>query len=112
MSTKTKTKVIGRPPTVALIIRKHALLFISKTPNEILDIIFPQLQPKMRGGVTDDPQIIRKQRTSAYQQLIRFKKHAKEDGKRIDFRGRVGHDGVKRTKWIHKIRPKAETASA
>jgi hypothetical protein len=106
--TKTKTNPIGRPESVAPIIRKHALLFISKTPNEILDIIFPQLQPKMRGGVTDDPQIIRKQRTSAYQQLIRFKKHAKEDGKKISFRGRE-IAGVRKFAWIHKEKKKIDS---
>lgn len=106
--TKTKTNPIGRPESVAPIIRKHALLFISKTPNEILDIIFPQLQPKMRGGVTDDPSVIRRQRVSAYQQIIQYKKQAKEDGKTgINFKGRIVN-GVLKKSWIHSKAPKKD----
>jgi hypothetical protein len=98
---KTKTNPIGRPQTVLPIIRKNSLLFISKTPREIVNLLFSELQPKMRGGVTDDPKVIRRQKVSAYQQVIQYKKQAKEDGKTgIDFKGRIVN-GVLKKSWIH-----------
>jgi hypothetical protein len=108
MATKTKTAAIGRPQTVLPIIKKNSLLFISKTPKEIVDILFSQLQPKMRGGVTDDPKVIRRQKVSAYQQVIQYKKQAKEDGKTgINFKGRVVN-GVLKKSWIHSKAPKKD----
>ena len=98
--TKEKAKVIGRPQTTKLVIKKNSLLFISKTPREIVDLLFDQLQPKMRGGVTDDPQIVRKQRVSAYQQVIQYKKQALAEGKKIGFKGRKIL-GKTRYSWIH-----------
>ena len=105
---KTKTAVIGRPQTVRPEIRKHSLLFISRTPKELVQIILPKVQAKMRGGVTDDPQIIKRQSASLYQQIIQFKKQAKEDNKKIDFRGRMVNGQLKKA-WLHS--PKKEAIS-
>lgn len=97
---KTNTKSVGRPQTVRPIIRKHSLLFISRTPKEITEILFPEAQAKMRDGVTNDPKKIRAQKVSLYQQVLKYKAEALVDGKGINFRGRmVG--GVKKMKWIH-----------
>ena len=107
---KTKTAVIGRPQTILPVLRKNSLLFISKTPKELVKILMPQVQAKMRGGVTSDPEVIRRQETSLYQQIIQYKKRAKEDGKSISFKGRMVN-GVKKTAWIHSKPRKEEIAS-
>lgn len=106
---KAKEKVIGRPPTITPILKTHSLLFISKTSHELVDILFPKVQDKMRGGVTDDPIRIKAQKVSLYQSIIRFRKAAAEGNKKIAFRGRKGEDGIVRTRWIHR---KPEKVSA
>ena len=104
----TKTNPIGRPQTTKLIIKRNSLLFISKTPREIVDLLFDQLQPKMRGGVTDDPSVIRRQKVNAYQQIIQYKKQAKEDGKvGIAFKGRMVNGVLKKSR-IHSKSSKKE----
>lgn len=107
MTTKTKTNPIGRPQTILPVLRKNSLLFISKTPKELVAILMPQVQAKMRGGLTSDPEVIRRQSVSLYQQIIQFKKRAQADGKKIGFAGRMVN-GVKKTAWIHSKAPKKD----
>ncbi len=105
MSTKAVKKAgRGRPPVLAPIITKHIVQLRTKTPNEFVEMIFPTAQPLMKGGVTDDPKIVKAQRTCLYQTVLREQRKAVALGKKVAFQGRKVNGEVK-TRWIHKAKP-------
>lgn len=104
MSTKAVKKAgRGRPSTISPIVKKHIVQLRNKTPNEFVEMIFPEAQAVMKGGITDDAKVVKAQRVTLYQTVLREQKKALEQGKKVSFQGRKVNGEVK-TKWIHKAK--------
>lgn len=106
---KVVKKTRGRPSTIAPIINRNIVHLTHRTPKEFVEKIFPEAQKVMKGGVTDDPVIIKAQKTCLYQTILKEHRKAIAAGKKVAFKGRVVA-GVKKTKWIHATKKEIETA--
>ena len=113
VKTATKTakvvkKTRGRPSTIAPIIKRNIIHLAHNTPKEFVERIFGEAQKVMKGGVTDDPVIVKAQRTCLYQTVLKEHKKALGAGKKVAFKGRKVGDTIK-FKWVHGLKAAPST---
>jgi hypothetical protein len=97
---KTQNKPTrGRPQTIAPLIKKNLVHLRTHTPKEFENRFFSEAQPLLKGGVTDDPNIVAAQKRCFYQTILKEKRRALAAGKKVEFQGRVVA-GTKKFGWI------------
>ena len=95
---KTVIKKRGRKPVILNVIKSQARFFSKKTTAELVDMVLPQVQKDLKGGVNGD---IKKQKNSLTIMIHNFRKKGIAEGKAYGFSGRM-INGERKTAYVHK----------
>ena len=105
MKSNKPTENRGRKSIILPTLKKNVLAFLTNTDMELAVKFLPLVQEKMKGGLSTDPTIIKKQITSLHMGIYKFRQKGIAEGKKIAFKGRKVN-GVVRTKWLKSGRHK------